>query len=113
MNDHVNVLGTEYSIVCTAEDKDERLKDCDGYADWTVKRIVIDDFEPKPGHWEDCGVYKRKVLRHEIIHAFLFECGLHENTNEANAWAKNEEMVDWIARQHEKLHKAFEEAGAL
>lgn len=113
MNDHVSILGTVYSITYTTEDKDERLKTCDGYADWTVKRIVVDNFEPKPNNWEDCGAYKRKVLRHEIVHAFMFESGLHENTCESSAWAKNEEMIDWMARQHEKLHKAFEEAGAL
>ena len=50
-----------------------------------------------------------KVKRHEIIHAFLFESGLAENS----AWAQNEEMVDFFAIQFPKLLKAFETAGAL
>ena len=52
---------------------------------------------------------EQKNLRHEIIHAFLFESGLAENSE----WAQNEEMVDWIAKQGPKLIKAWQEAGAL
>ena len=50
-----------------------------------------------------------KVKRHEIIHAFLFESGLAENSY----WAQNEEMVDFFAIQAPKLFKAFKAADAL
>ena len=113
MNDRVNILGTEYTITIATEEEDKRLKECDGYCDWTVKRIVVCEFEPDRDSWIDLEAYKKKVLRHEIVHAFFFECGLHESSAEVNAWAKNEEMVDWIARQYVKLYKAFEEAWAL
>ena len=109
----VSVLGTQYAILYQSEKDNNRLKDADGYSDWTTKTIVIDDFEPTLRMWENCEEYKKKVLRHEIVHAFLFESGLHECSEEITAWAKNEEMVDWIARQHKKLHKAFKDAGAL
>jgi hypothetical protein len=109
----VSILGAAYEILFRTEDQDARLKDCDGYSDWTVRHIVVDDFSPDHHSWEDIESYKKKVLRHEIVHAFFFESGLHECSTEVKSWAKNEEMVDWIARQHEKLHKAFEEAGAL
>ena len=36
----------------------------------------------------------KKVIRHELVHAFLFESGLS-----VNSWADNEEIVDWIAIQ--------------
>ena len=52
---------------------------------------------------------EQKNHRHEIVHAFLFESGLAENSE----WAQNEEMVDWIAKQGPKLIKAWQEAGAL
>jgi hypothetical protein len=43
----------------------------------------------------------------------MYESGLAENSNDIDQWAENEEIIDWIAIQHKKLHKAFEEAGAL
>ena len=48
-------------------------------------------------------------MRHEIIHAFLCESGLAENSD----WATNEELVDWIAIQAPKLIKAWKDADAL
>ncbi|MFD1464645.1 hypothetical protein ACFQ4L_00875 [Lapidilactobacillus mulanensis] len=44
-----------------------------------------------------------KDTRHELIHAFLCESGLAENSD----WAQNEEVVDWIARQFPKLFETF------
>jgi hypothetical protein len=55
---------------------------------------------------------ERETIRHEIVHAFLNESGLGWNAlpNE-RAWAKNEEMVDWIAIQFPKIAKVFRELG--
>ena len=50
-------------------------------------------------------VLYKKTLRHELVHAFLYESGLFNNTN--SDWAKNEEVVDWIAIQFEKMLKVF------
>lgn len=50
-----------------------------------------------------------KNKRHEIIHAFLFESGLAENSE----WAQNEEMVDFFAIQFPKLMEAFKNADAI
>ena len=58
-------------------------------------------------------VYWKNPLRHEIVHAFLYECGLAENANGTDAWPKNEEMVDWIAFTGPKIYTAWAEAGAL
>lgn len=56
----------------------------------------------------------KQVLRHEIVHAFLNESGLVYNSNfSMQGWATNEEMVDWIAWNGEKLHKAWKEAGLV
>lgn len=60
------------------------------------------------------GCLLKKDLRHEIIHAFLFESGLSSNTNCCfGAWAEYEEMVDRIAIQFPKILKVFEEAGCI
>ena len=39
--------------------------------------------------------YKKEVLRHEIVHAYLNESGLVNNAHVFElGWATNEEMVD-------------------
>ena len=59
----------------------------------------------------DLAAYQRKVIRHEIIHAFLYESGLWQSSFNCKAWAQNEEMVEWFAIQSPKIFRAFREAG--
>lgn len=107
----VDVLGVKYTIKEQSESENELLKSCDGYCDWTTKEIVVE--REMSGTLRDMDCYVRKVLRHEIVHAFLIESGLAESSMEATAWAYNEEIVDWIAWQGQKIYKAWKEAGAL
>lgn len=107
----VSILGVVYTIKEQSEAENERLRDCDGYCDWTTKEIVV--CREAQGTLGDMESYIRKVLRHEIVHAFLLESGLHECSGETDAWAANETMVDWIARQGQKIHEAWKKAGAL
>ena len=58
---------------------------------------------------EDQVEYRKQVLRHEIVHAFLFESGLDINSNKSEEWARNEEMIDWLAIQFHKIEKVFKE----
>lgn len=104
----VSILGTEYKVEIIQSKEDENLKGKDGYMDKTTKRIVVEDFKPEPGSVDDLEAYKRMVLRHEIIHAFLHESGL-----DTCSFAHNEEMVDYFALQAPKMIKAFREADAL
>ena len=102
---NVNVLGVKYSIAFASEEKEPRLKDCDGFCDETTKEIVVENYKRgEPGSKGKLELQEQKNIRHEIVHAFLFESGLAENS---------EEMVDWIAKQGPKLVKAWQEAGAL
>lgn len=106
----INILGTKYSITQTTEDKESRLKDCDGFCDETTKEIVVENYKRgEPGSKGKLELQEQKNVRHEIIHAFLSESGLAENS----PWAQDEEMVDWFAKQAPKLVKAWREAGAL
>lgn len=106
----VNILGTEYIIRFVPEEEDPELKDCDGYCDETAKEIVVKQYKHgEPESKKNLELQEQKNRRHEIIHAFLSESGLAENSE----WAQNEEMVDWIAKQGPKLIKAWQEAGAL
>lgn len=105
----VNVLGTEYAITIG---RNGLREDADGICDDSVKKIHVDDFADcrgKPDSKENLDVQLKKNLRHEIVHAFLCESGLAENSD----WAQNEEIVDWIAIQGPKLIKAWTEADAL
>ncbi|WP_369118246.1 hypothetical protein [Enterococcus thailandicus] len=102
----VNVLGTEYTIFINVTERDKPyMKGNDGIADFTTKEIYIapiDDGDPM--NMQNMSVYENRTIRHEIVHAFLFESGLDHNTE----WARNEEIVDWIAIQTPKLFNIFE-----
>lgn len=101
----VNVLGIDYEVMTNvSEDDDPKIVDCDGYCDFTTKQIKIAEMIPDDRTYKDLKVYERRTIRHELIHAFLFESGLDHNT-----WGRNEEIVDWIAIQFPKMNKAFEE----
>lgn len=106
----VNILGTEWTVLERSEKDDPRLVDCDGYCDWTAKQIVIE--REITGTLGDMDAYVRKVKRHEIVHAFLEESGLSECSGTSDAWARNEEMVDWFARMGPKIYKAWQDTDA-
>ena len=112
-NNRVLILGTYYNIVITNENDNPAMVGASGLTDNSIHTIFLDDCE---SFGEDSGLkdidgYMRNVLRHGIIHAFLYESGLAASSCEVQAWAINEEMVDWFARQSLKIFKAFEEAG--
>lgn len=110
----INILGTEYSIEFLSVEQEKRLEESDGFTDWTSKRIVLRDSKDiYYANLENMNEYVKKVLRHEIIHAFLTESGLNECSAESEAWARNEEAVDWFAKQGLKIYKAWQEAGAV
>lgn len=109
----VNILGITYEIEFSTAEQRPRLKTCAGYMDFSTKKIVVEKFVPDEMSVEDLSYYTKKVLRHEIIHAFLWESGLWENSDEAEAWAQSEEMTDWIAIQFPKLTEAFRQADCL
>lgn len=114
MERKVDVLGISYKICFAAEAEDERLSDCDGYCDWSVRQIVVrQETDTDNRALMDMDAYVRKVLRHEIVHAFLCECGLAECSGETDCWAMNETMVDWIARMGERIHEAWRQAECL
>jgi len=110
----VNVLGTEYETYRRNAAEDKKLETRDGYMDSSTKEIVISNLESDDDSKRDLESYIKSVLRHEIIHAFLYESGLDVcSKNEYDSWAVNEEMVDWIAIQFPKILKAFQEVGCL
>lgn len=100
----INILGTDYSIEYKYPSEDVKLNSCDGYCDTSIKSIVVGKFNKTDNSLDDLDYYSDKVLRHELIHAFLYECGLS-----CNSWADNEEIIDWIAIQFDKIKSIFDQ----
>ena len=100
MSDSIEILGTKYNFSIV---KDEDFPKSDDGSDGGLtkfydKEIIING-SAKDENIED---YKR-IIRHEIIHAFFFESGLPEYTH-------NEQLVDFLAYQIPKMIKIFEKA---
>jgi hypothetical protein len=110
----IHILGAEWTIHQRKLSNDTKLENCNGYCDWTLRQIVVEKSEPDPMNLGDMVAFEKKVLRHEIVHAFLRESGLGECTTSCDSgWANCEEMVDWFALQGPKIYDAWREAGAL
>ena len=102
----INVLGTEYEVILNATAEEfEALESCDGYCDWSSKTIVV-RAEKQDDDADKFEVFADKILRHELIHAFLNESGLQFDS-------ENERMVDWMAIQIPKMAKMFDELGVM
>lgn len=109
----VNILGTEYTIEHLKREKDKMFRsgEADGYCDSSSKRIVLRE-EDEDNNLDDYSVYMKKLTRHEIIHAFMFESGLGSNFQHIE-FGHEETMVDWIAYQFPKMLAVFTELEIL
>lgn len=97
----VNILGTIYNITYKDDKDDPVLVGASGYMDPSTHTIVINNDTCGAG---DGRARQRRIMRHEIIHAFLYESGLYDS----NSWDE-EQMVDYFAIQWNKINKIFEE----
>lgn len=114
------ILGTEYTIEkkMYSEEPEFEKRHIDGYCDGQLKRIVYCDMSTYKGFENESSNYIRAcekvTLRHEIVHAFLNESGLMENTAVCSeGWSQNEEMVDWIAIQFPKILAVYQQLGVI
>lgn len=112
MKKTVNILGTVWTVETKDREADENLKDCDGYCDKTTCLIVAVN-KDNDCNLADFDTYQKKCIRHEIVHAFLFESGIAENFEHPNQYGQEETMVDWIAIQGPKIYNAWKEVDAL
>lgn len=108
----INILGVEWTIEYRNVDADPILLDGNGgYTDSSVKLIVISN-RKRDDDIVDFKEIQKQYLRHEIIHAFLYESGLGSDFRHPN-YGHDETMIDWIAIQFPKILKAFKEAVCL
>ena len=107
----VNILGTRYTIKEHSVEDDKYLEECDGYCDSTSKTICISKVKPT---WDADNVseYRKKIMRHEIIHAYMNESGLQE-CFEHKRWGHDEIAVDWFAIQFPKILATYKELGCI
>lgn len=103
-----DILGTEYTITQNVDVfDDEKLEEAFAYCDWSTKEIVTCELGNDKMGIGNKDYFKKKNLRHEIVHAFLHESGLEEK------YSQDEELVDWIALQFPKMLKVFKEVKCL
>lgn len=104
----VNICGQEYTIFYETEDEPPKFNacECTGYMEPYAKEIHILHNEKTKRTVKDIYEFEHKVLRHELIHALLFECG-------ATEYWDNESIVDMLAILYPKLEKIISEATAL
>ena len=105
----VNVLGTEYDVeILSQRDESMDVLESVGYTDCSVKKIRVFDVTKNTdlSQQEDREKYQNLILRHELIHAFLYESGIGFGMQ-----FHNEELVDWLAMQFPKMTEVFDEMG--
>lgn len=93
---NVDIKGESYKVtVCDKVERNGEL--CAGVCDVETKELLY----AKSLGEHDIG----RVIRHELVHAWFYECGLTE-------YYSNETLVDWMASQMSKIEetaKAVEE----
>lgn len=115
----IDVLGSKYSIYAMDKDDEATIdawgENHAGYCDPSVKEIVLRGslLEPEPGSLADLEHSWKAIMRHEIIHAFLYEGGLTGEVQHREAYYGDELLIDWLAIQTPKIFKAFQTAGCL
>lgn len=108
----ISVLGTPYTVVFDVPE--EEMPECSsGCMDQSIKMIKIGRIEQDRNTLKNTEEYKRKVLRHEVIHAFLYESGLWENSPYSSAWGNDEAVTDWFAIQFPKIYEVFMELDCM
>lgn len=105
--DKLNILGTPYSV---SADYD-KLSEFDGETflykkEIHVKPINMLFFDEENVAPEEKITRYKHVMRHEIIHAFMFEAGMTD-------WSQDEMLVEFLASTAPKLFAIYKEHNLL
>ncbi len=99
----VNILGADYELIVDHDEENTKLDRADGYIEYWSKKIVFAPCKHDKLTAERADQYAAKLVRHEVVHAFLHECGIEE-------YARDERLVGWIAHHLPKLKVACDAA---
>ena len=102
----VNVLGTDYTVVVDEKENNPKMQGASGYIELYSKKIVLKNIQESKMSFEDVDEFRRKVLRHEIAHAFFHEAG-------ASDYCDDEKLIDWLALIIPKMFTAMQKAECL
>ena len=103
----INILGTEYTVRFETKKENAAFNEdsnLTGYVDVTSKEIKIlsnSEYESNSRSLDKPKEFQNKTLRHEIIHAFLYESGMTD-------WYLNEKLVEYLAIMLPKINVALE-----
>lgn len=81
-----------------------------GSTDSTSKIIRLYCKEPKDSDLDNFQIHMNHILRHELVHAFLDECGLQDQLSYTRQ-GHDEKMVDWFAYMYPEYKKVCDELG--
>lgn len=108
---YIKVLDTNYDIYIDNDPTYLDKADAYGLTDNQMKVIhIFNMFKVKDMDKKVAEIEFKRVLRHELLHAFIYECGLTGIGLEEEAWPISESMIDFFSVQFEKLDKLFNEA---
>lgn len=106
----LDILGQEYEVRHLTEEEYPKLAICEAnglFEAYSKEIIISEDIGKGSGKaYANLDGFKRKLLRHEIIHAFFHESGLSDR-------CQDEELVDWLAHQLPKMAKTITEAKCM
>lgn len=106
----VNIKGREWNFHIMSREELPDFYNCEGETFVEQKEIAICG-EALINHYK-AGAHEeiQNCIRHEVIHAYLYECGLFASTIPfEKGWALNEEMVDWFASQMPLIEKTTQD----
>ena len=109
----IDILGQTYLIKETTEQETPGIKGLWGFCDSSIHCIFIDRTidSTDPRNIANLDRHFNKVLRHEVVHAFLDESGLMDSARFDDEHF--EQMVDWIAIQFPKLVQVYQKLDIL
>ena len=74
----ITIMGHKWKIKDKSPSEDRLLMGCYAYCDFPDKTIIISN--PLKAPVNNQKAMRKEVLRHEIVHACLEECGLSDET---------------------------------
>ena len=110
---NTTILGTPYTVNICSPDEEKLLQSCDGFCDKTSHKICVTT-KAEECDLDNFDAYQKKVIRHEVLNAFLFESGMDCNINRYGTGvvsSHDEQMIDWFAAQYPKIRRVYEELG--
>ena len=102
--DKVNILGVTYTLHEDSAITNPHLINNNACIDLFSKEIIYEPITQTITTISNIDGLNKKIIRHELIHAFFHESGLTDYEND-------EVLVDWIALQFSKLKEAFQKIG--